>query len=256
MTINQFLDTLSVPTGVTLRYDCPACGGGKTLAVTNDYGNLKWQCFRASCKTRGQTQVSRTPEDLKAQLLRVPEEDKTLILPEYFTSVLGDEEAVNYLRKNHCSFAYNNKLVEFKFDPRQRRVVFLIKDQGRVIDAAGRALDRKTKPKWHRYGRSKHPFICGNSDVAALVEDGASACAVSPVVTGVALLGTSLQDSFLSPLRRFSKVYICLDKDASKESIAMHRVLSYYVDTEVRLLDDDLKYLQPSEIRKTLKLSE
>lgn len=165
---------------------------------------------------------------------------------------MSDEEAIKYVKQNNCWDAYINKRADLRFDPKQRRVVFLIKDSGDIVDAAGRSLSPSIKPKWYRYSNSRYPFTCGNGDTAALVEDGASACAVSSIMAGVALLGTTLKDTFLSPLQRFRKVLICLDKDASKKSIEMHRVLSYYVDVEVRLLEDDLKYLTAEQIQKTL----
>ena len=108
--------------------------------------------------------------------------------PEYFTSVTNNERALRYLKNNNCIDAYENRLVNIMYDPKQDRVVFMVKDGLKTVDAIGRSLNYKVKPKWYRYGKSEKLFTCGDSQDAILVEDAASACAVSKIFTGVALL--------------------------------------------------------------------
>lgn len=256
MTVREFIRNLNLPVGVSRRYDCPACGGNNTLSVTNDLGDVKWFCFRASCGTKGQLATTKSASDISALLKQRRDSEDNFTLPEYFTSVLSEEAAVEYLRRNHCLEAYINKLADIRYDPKVNRVAFLIKNKGRIVDAVGRSLSLQVKPKWYRYGSSSTLFICGDRSVAVVVEDAASACAVSSIATGVGLLGTNLQEAFVSPLKVYEKVIIALDKDASKKAIELHRILSYYTHTEVALLEDDLKFLTKEQIRYVLKLGE
>ena len=55
------------------------------------------------------------------------------------------------------------------------------------------------KPKWYKYNSSDYPFVVG-SDVfnAVIVEDCVSACAVAPIHTGIAIMGTSYQINTLN----------------------------------------------------------
>ena len=44
------------------------------------------------------------------------------------------------------------------------------------------------------YGNKDVPFKCGECDDAVIVEDCPSACAVSNILTGIAIMGTKLKD--------------------------------------------------------------
>ena len=104
------------------------------------------------------------------------------------------------------------------------------------------------------YGGKTYPFICGDSDTAILVEDCASACAVSGVYTGVALMGTSLPESYIPIIKKkFKKVIVALDRDATTKSFDISEKLKYYIPTEVRILDDDLKYFDEQKITEVLR---
>ena len=136
------------------------------------------------------------------------------------------------------------------YDSKQDRVVFMIKNNHYTCDAVGRSLNRFTKPKWYRYGKSNRLFTCGNSKVGVLVEDAASVCAISPVATGIALLGTNLRDVNVGFLRKFDHIHICLDPDATRKALLMQKHLAYYVSCGIVRVDDDLKYFSPEEIGK------
>lgn len=214
---------------------------------------LKWFCFRGSCKEGGTRPVERSLNELSISMTDSFEKPKPFVLPDYLTSALGNEKAYKFLERNNCMTAIQNKLCSVRYDPKKDRVVFLIKDtHGNIIDAAGRTLNH-TGPKWLRYGSSGHPFICGNDDVGVLVEDCPSACAVSHAATGVAILGTNLSHTLLPPLKRFSKIIVCLDKDASRKALDLASKLRFFVPCTVRLLEDDLKYLTPQQINELLE---
>ena len=86
------------------------------------------------------------------------------------------------------------------------------------------------------------------------MEDCPSACAVSSLYTGLALLGTSLPNSVLSTIKnRWSRVIICLDKDATDKSLKLVDKLSFYVNTDMKMLERDLKYENKDNIIKLFK---
>lgn len=240
------------------RQDCPFCGGHNTFSITRDNGLLQWNCFRASCTARGTYKATRSPSEIRAALgMSQGVQAPRFELPDRLVSPLSRDEVYQYLRRNHCLQAYQNRLADIRYDPRLNRVVFVIRDSdGQPVDAAGRALNRDQKPKWLRYGDSGLPFICGTSDTAVVLEDAASACAVASIATGFALLGSTVSYSHLHKLRAFKQVVIALDKDASRKSIELHRRLASLNNVSVRLLEDDLKYLEPDEIRTVLRLND
>ena len=117
--------------------------------------------------------------------------------------------------------------------------------RNKVVDAVGRSLSKysnnRNYPKWHRYGNSGLPFICGNSETCYVVEDCASAVAVSQYGTGLALLGTNLSDPILDIVANYPSVVVCLDRDASAKAIQMKNRIGQFTKCEVRLLDVDPK---------------
>jgi len=87
-----------------------------------------------------------------------------------------------------------------------------------------------------------------------VVEDCPSACAVSSLYTGLALLGTSLPNSILSIIKsRWSRVIICLDKDATDKALKLVDKLGFYVNTDMKMLERDLKYENKDNIIKLFK---
>jgi len=255
----NIVSRLPVPAGETRRFDCFACGGASTLSVTRESGYLNWNCFRASCSVKGRSGVARSSAELVA-LFREHTEQRPAVLtiPDWWVLPTSNEAASEWLVKNHVMPAYSHRRVDLRYDPRQHRIVFLIRDpdNGEVVDAVGRALTKDVKPKWLRYGRSRLPFICHkDNSLAVLVEDAASACAVSEVATGVGLLGTHATDQAIGVLRRYERVIIALDPDARKRAIELHRLVSCYTPTYVRFISDDLKYFGPERIRQELGLN-
>ena len=122
-----------------------------------------------------------------------------------------------------------------------------------MVDATGRTLSKRL-PKWKRYGNSGLPYTHGCGKVAVVVEDCVSAAVVgfgSPSFVGVALLGTSLQDSHRGYLTQFSTAVIALDPDALPKTLQMAKELRGHVnDVRVLKLQDDLKYRNPTDMEK------
>ena len=157
--------------------------------------------------------------------------DNTFEFPDNW-SVFFPARMKRYILKNNI----DEDKVQLYHDVRMDRAVFPIGTE----DAVGRALGRSPK-KWHRYSNSGLPFVVPNGDPVYVVEDAASACAVSKYGTGFALLGTNLTDKLLDILREYPHVVVCLDRDASMKAIQMKLRLSQFTKAEVRLLDVDPK---------------
>jgi hypothetical protein len=94
------------------------------------------------------------------------------------------------------------------------------------------------------------PFNFGCGRVAVVVEDCVSAAVVGyGSFVGVALLGTSLQDSHKGYLAQFSTAIIALDPDALPKTLQMAKELRGHVnDVRVLRLKDDLKYRNPTDM--------
>jgi DNA primase len=87
--------------------------------------------------------------------------------------------------------------------------------------------------------------------VGILVEDCASACSVSGYYTGIALLGTNLVSSYLDTIKRFEKVIVALDKDATSVALGIVKQLKPHVDVGMVLLEKDVKDMTEDERKRT-----
>jgi len=136
------------------------------------------------------------------------------------------------------------------YDIREHRVVFLVKHEGEVVDATGRAVGKRI-PKWKRYGNSGLPYTYGCGKVAVVVEDCVSAAIVGgDRHTGVALMGTSMSNEQKQYLSQFSTALVALDPDALEKTLHITKELRSVVSsvTAVRL-HDDLKYRNERDLK-------
>ena len=240
---------------VDTRVDCPFCNHTNTLTIKKSEGKIMWNCFHASCNTKGIKQKEMSMEDVQKSLVLSSNANikKTFFVPKNFVSVYNTDKCTDYMKKNNCMVAYMNGLVDMKYDVRQHRAVFLIKKDQEVVGAVGRGLNSEVYPKWFMYGDKSYPFMCGKHDTAIIVEDCASACAVSDFYCGVALMGTSLPESYIPVLKKhFKKVIIALDRDATIKAFDISNQLRYYMDTQVKILEEDLKYFGSNQIEGVL----
>ena len=139
-----------------------------------------------------------------------------------------------------------------RYDVKESRVVFPITYEGKIVDGIGRSLSGHRLPKWKRYGKSGLPFTHGCGKVAIVVEDCVSAAVVGyGKFVGVAILGTSLQESHKEYLTQFSTAVIALDPDALPKTLQIAKELKGHVnDVRVLRLKDDLKYRNPTDMEK------
>jgi len=253
----SIIETLIQGNEIDTRIDCPFCKNLNTLTIKKENSKLMWYCFHASCSAKGKTSKEPSMAELLSLLSRTKKnngEKKDFTIPKNFVSVFSTEKCTDYLKKNHCMQSYMEGRVDIRYDVKQHRVVFLIKDKKKIYGAVGRGLNSKVYPKWFMYGNKQFPFICGQSDTGILVEDCASACAVSHLYSGIALMGTSLPESYIPVLKkRFKKIIVALDRDATTKAFDISNQLRYYIDTQVKILEEDLKYYGSNQIEGILK---
>ena len=243
--IYNIVSDMDVPVGTTKRVACPNCGQ-RTFTVTNNMGSLVWNCFRASCGVKGGTRVRVSVEDIRAGFAGADDfaKQETFDMPNYIVPHNYDiaEIAMEL-------YGLNATALGLMHDVKENRMVFPIVHEGKVVDATGRSLGKRL-PKWRRYGKSGLPYTSGCGNVAVVVEDCLSAAVVGyGTFVGVALLGTSLQESHKRYLSQFSTAIIALDPDALPKTLVMAKELRGYVnDVRVLRLPDDLKYRNPTDM--------
>ena len=243
--IYNIVSDMDVPVGTTKRVACPNCGE-KTFTVTNNMGSLVWNCYRASCGIKGGTRVRMSADDIRAGFTGADDFAKqdTFKLPDYIVPHNHDiaEIAMEL-------YGLDAKALGLMYDVKENRMVFPIVHDGKVVDATGRSLSKRL-PKWRRYGKSGLPYVSGRGKVAVVVEDCLSAAVVGyGTFVGVALLGTSLQETHKGYLSQFSTAIIALDPDALPKTLQMAKELRGHVnDVRVLKLTDDLKYRNPTDM--------
>ena len=249
--IKNYVGNLHIVHNGRYRGDCPLCGRVNTFSVTDTGFERLWYCFHADCHTKGSTGVQLTKENSKVafkEKITSTETNDEFEIPNTFVSLSRSKQAEEYVKRVGSYEAYLSGLADIRYDLQQDRVVYLVKSisNGRVVDATGRSLTNR-KPKWRRYGTSRNTFLSGNGFYGIIVEDCPSACSISNLAVGISLMGTSLLDEHIDVIKRFKKVYIALDKDATGKAILMMKKLRNYVPTKLIVLNKDLKDMQIGE---------
>ena len=179
--------------------------------------------------------------------------DDNYELPKSFFSPMTRNKPRNFMKKWNLNPSELD--LEFRYDVKEDRFVFLIIHGGRIKGAIGRAL-YETKYRWKKYNACDYPFVCGvDNDMGVIVEDCISACRASSVATGVAIMGTSLSEPHKNYIEKnFKSVLICLDPDAKSKSFDIERQLSYNLDKRIVWIKQDLKYYRSDEIKNVLEV--
>jgi len=243
MNINTYIKDLDIGIGESKRLNCPVCNSYKTFTVTNNMGQMLWNCYKLSCQLSGSKRMPLSANDIKMHTQFTEKSSEPFVMPEYI---------VPYDKESYYDIPNDNLM----YDVKEHRVVFPVIHEGRVVDANGRSIAKRI-PKWKRYGKSDLPFVYGHGKVAVVVEDCVSASVVgSEVYVGVAVLGTSLTESHKKYLSRFSTAIIALDPDALPKIMSFAKELRAYVkDVRVLRLKDDLKYKKEDDIKNLMKLT-
>lgn len=249
--LQGYVESLDIQPMGRYRSDCPVCAKKNTFSVNDDGMQRLWFCFHADCNVSGRTGVQLT-RDFAKLAIKKPTSEPTkdtvtkFEIPNTFVSLSRSLDAELYVKSVHAYDAYLSGRADIRYDFKRNRVAYLVKSGNNVIDAAGRSIDGRN-PKWYRYGNAGKPFTCGTSDISVVVEDCASACAVSDTITGVALLGTNLLEDHITCLKKYKRVFVALDKDATDKALQMVKVLCRYVPTKLMVLSRDLKNLTKEE---------
>ena len=249
--LNKIQD-LNIGLGQSYRGDCVFCLNRNTLSVRHENGRLVWNCFHANCTAKGMTDSELRAEDLDKFINPSKiEPSKEFVIPKHFVTVFGNNKAREYLE----SFGISDTEARLMYDVKQNRLVFLVEDNGMVVGAVGRMLHpySNTAPKWYKYGTPPVPFIVGtNKYMGFIVEDCISACKVAiSGFTGIALMGTSIPDNFVSPIvDRIDRAFVCLDRDATEKSFKLRDCLSHVIPTQIKMIDKDLKWLSVEELKE------
>jgi hypothetical protein len=245
--IYNIVSDLGLSNGETKRMNCPNCKGYKTFTATNNMGSLVWNCYKVSCRVSGGTRVHLSVEDIKAGFAGAEEfAMDTFELPTY---IIPHRDNV-YMNRWCDMWGLDMNELGLLYDVKESRVVFPVMHEGKMVDATGRSLSGYRLPKWKRYGKSGLPYTHGCGKVAVVVEDCVSAAVVGyGNFVGVALLGTSLQESHKRYLAQFSTAVVALDPDALPKTLAMAKELRGHVnDVRVLRLKDDIKYRDPTDM--------
>ena len=247
-TVSDLVSNIDIDNGTTKRMNCPNCGGYKTFTITNNMGSLVWNCYKASCNVKGGDRIHLSVSDFRAGFSGAKDfAEETFELPNYIVSDRNPRHVIKWCYE----WGIDDRELDLLYDVKEDRVVFPVRMDGVIVDATGRSLGKRL-PKWKKYGKSGLPYTYGCGNVAVVVEDCVSAAVVgsaSPAFVGVALLGTSLQESHKRYLAQFSTAIVALDPDALPKTLQMAKELRGHVnDVRVLRLVDDLKYRNPTDV--------
>ncbi len=246
----QVLENLIIKENSTKRLDCPFCSGKNTFTITNIDGDVLWNCYKASCLSKGTKQGSPSTNSIRNRLNRIPNQllNKTKNeIPNILSDPLFHPEVIDWLERNNCLGQLKDKKVKIKYSPLEKRILFFYPGN---VGALGRTLIPKLKPKWKAFGDTSGLFITGSGDTVVLVEDCASAVSVSRLsgVIGIALSGTNISSKQKHQLKVYNNIKICLDKDASVKALSLIGIIKPFCNVTVTLLESDLKFLNEEEL--------
>ena len=69
MNIHDIINDLSLSNGESKRMACPSCKTNNTFTITNDMGNIVWNCYKNSCPISGATRTGLTADDTRSIFL-------------------------------------------------------------------------------------------------------------------------------------------------------------------------------------------
>lgn len=245
--IRKYLDSLDLREDESRRMNCPSCYAKNTFTVTKEMGQIKYNCYKLGCGSRGIYDTDMTAAEIRKRMRPMPEkavaEAETMEVPAYLVTP-------TFEHKKHTAFVMRWGIRNYPgllYDVKQERSVFPIHYRGRLIDAVGRAVGKRAQPKWYRYTGAADYFTAGRGDVVLLVEDVVSAIVATqlvPNITALAILGTSLSKKHMEKVGTYRKAVVALDPDAMDKTLQFSRDIKLWtgIDTVAMKLADDIKY--------------
>ena len=257
--LNSYVEELTLQPFGSLRLDCPVCQKKNTFSVRDTGYERMYNCFYANCDTKGRTGKRLTTSNATSVLQptkptsKPKPKDVPFEIPDTFVPLTRNQKALDYVRSVNSYRAYLDNVVDIMYDIRQDRVVFLVKEDKKIVDAVGKSLTNR-KPKWYRYGKSNSGFIIHNSyNIIFVVEDCPSSASVSLFSSSMAILGTNLLQSHIDVLKQYKKVVVALAKDATLKAVELSRKISQFVNCSVAFLPEDLKNLKDEERERIIR---
>jgi len=257
--IKSYVDGIDIKEGMQFRTNCPSCGGKNTFTATREDGVVVYNCYKLGCIVRGAVNTGMTAQEIRNKLQprdELPDQEAELMVwPEYVVQ----PSAEHMLHKKFVQ-RWGLEHEDLMYDVKDRRSVFPIRHEGRLIDAAGRALDGAI-PKWFRYTGAADVYkrtIGKSNGVVLIVEDVISAVTAAkliPGLTGLAILGTSLNVTTMQYIDGYYKVVVALDRDAVSKTLEFKRTIHAWTgkDTHALLLGDDIKYMNEDDMNNLKK---
>ena len=244
--------------GQTVYLNCPNCGRKTKFGITKYADKTLYQCFSASCNTKGCIENTLSSEDMRKRLDKdyypiVAKQEFSI--PKYWIDGFINQEAIELAQKYDLMEPYRAGQFKTATDVKLMRQVFFYKDlKGDIVGASGRAIIRGLRKSYIYPASTKTPWLCGAFPEAVIVEDMLSAVKVCNVgLTGIALSGTHFQKDWIDYIRKFNKIYVALDKDATLKSFDIKDILTLYVkDVKILMLDKDFKDMSRDEARKVI----
>tara|TARA_X000001388_G_scaffold25802_1_gene18047 strand:+ start:731 stop:1582 length:852 start_codon:yes stop_codon:yes gene_type:complete len=263
MNVKQYVQDLDLSDGDKHRGKCPVCNRHNTFTATNNLGKLLWNCYANSCKISGGSYIHMSVDEIRKRMkgFKIDKDTNTINvelpkvfeIPEYLVPYKAyDGDSNDALIYEFCDgYGLWAADLDLYYDVKENRIVFSVQDNGKIVDAIGRAIDENVLPKWKRYGTYAEGFIRGQHNLAVVVEDVISACVVETLgATGVAILGTSLNANHIEALRSFKRVIVALDPDAAIKTIEYTKLLKANGIPALALkLLDDIKYRKKEDIQ-------
>lgn len=254
MNAHQYVQTLDLTLNTGHRGNCPVCGGKNTFTATATVDGIKYNCYKAGCKTSGIDTSNLTAEQLRmAMALRKQEQEMQeptpMLIPQGFTKQIPSDVSLPYL---------DVVTHDLYYDVKRERLCIPIKWKGCYVDFVGRSTNG-TAPKWLRYSNAHVPYMYGTGDTCVLVEDVLSAIAAGEVAgcVGVALLGTNVIAEYVPIILEYKRIIVALDPDARSKTLAIAKELKSMHDKVYAFnLRDDLKYRDSTDIANLITMTE
>jgi len=247
------LDQIRISDNATKRINCPFCGGHNTFTISKKNGKRLWNCYKASCPIAGSTATSMSKDTIVNRLSKNEVSIKKIInrIPEYLSDPAAHKVSLNYLIKNNCLEAHEKNRIFIRYSVKEGRVLFFNKNK---TGATGRSL-YNLKPKWKVFGDLSGLITIGAGETGVIVEDVASAAAISNIsgFFGCALLGTNISLQQRLQLFQFKELIVALDKDAALKGLKIKKLFENQVKTRFLFLEKDFKNLNNNEINKILR---
>ena len=161
MNILSYVEDLDLSDGQKHRGKCPECGRSNTFTATNQMGKLVWNCYANSCSLSGAKNIPMSVDEIRKRMkeFKIDTDDKTVNvkLPEVFSlpewvkpytpydSDLDDspKAIVDKFCERYGLWAED---LELHYDIKENRIVFPVQDDGKLVDAVGRAIDDSVVP--------------------------------------------------------------------------------------------------------------